>query len=179
MSSSRRPMQNASRPRRAGRGFVIVVALASTLAGCGFHLRGDANYAFTTIFVNAATSPTLAAEMRRALAATGNAHVASDAKSAQVILDIPVVADDKEVLTLSGGGSVREYLLIKHVHFRLHDADGNEWLPPGEIALRRAYTFSESEALARETQEQRLLKEMQTDAVQQLVRRLQAAKKPA
>ena len=33
--------------------------------------------------------------------------------------------------------------------------------------------------LARDTQEQRLLKEMQTDAVQQIVRRLQAAKKPA
>jgi outer membrane lipopolysaccharide assembly protein LptE/RlpB len=33
--------------------------------------------------------------------------------------------------------------------------------------------------LAREAQEARLLKEMQTDAVQQIVRRLQAAKKPA
>jgi outer membrane lipopolysaccharide assembly protein LptE/RlpB len=33
--------------------------------------------------------------------------------------------------------------------------------------------------LARDTQEQRLLREMQTDAVQQIVRRLQAAKKPA
>ena len=161
------------------RKFAVVAALTFVLSACGFHLRGEANYTFTTIFVNAATAPTLAAEMRRALAATGNAHVATDAKSAQVILDIPVVADDKEVLSLSGGGSVREFLLIKRVQFRLHDPEGNEWLPPGEIALRRSYTFSESEALARETQEQRLLKEMQTDAVQQLVRRLQAAKKPA
>ncbi len=96
-----------------------------------------------------------------------------------MILDIPFVADDKEVLSLSGGGAVREYQLIKRVRFRLHDADGNEWLPPGEIALRRSYTFNESEVLARDAQEQRLLKEMQTDAVQQLVRRLQAANKPA
>ena len=43
---------------------------------------------------------------------------------------------------------------------------------PGEIALRRTYTFSESEVLARDTQEQRLLRDMQTDAVQQMVRRL-------
>jgi len=121
----------------------------------------------------------MASELKRALAATGSARIADDAKSAQVILDIPLVADDKEVLSLSGGGSVREYLLVRRVQFRLHDPDGNEWLPPGEIALRRSYTFSESEALARETQEQRLLKDMQTDAVQQLVRRLQAAKKPA
>jgi LPS-assembly lipoprotein len=149
------------------------------LAGCGFHLRGEANYTFSTIFVSAPGAPTMASELRRALDATGNAHVTPEAKGAQVILDIPVVADDKEVLSLSAGGSVREYLLVKRVQFRLHDADGNEWLPPGVITLRRSYTFSESEVLARDAQEQRLLKEMQTDAVQQLVRRLQAAKKPA
>jgi len=155
------------------------LALAAALAGCGFHPRGEAKYTFESIFVNAPGAPTLAAELRRALAATGNARLVDDPKNAQVIVDIPLVANDKEVLSLSGAGSVREYLLVKRVQFRLHDAEGNDWLPPGEVALRRSYTFSESEVLARDTQEQRLLKDMQTDAVQQLVRRLQAAKKPA
>jgi LPS-assembly lipoprotein len=164
---------------RFARGLLAAIAAALTLAGCGFHLRGAATYTFTSIFVNAPGAPGLAAEMRRALDATGSAAVVDDPKKAQVILDIPLVADDKEVLSLSGAGSVQEYLLIKRVGFRLHDADGNDWLPAGEIALRRSYTFSESEVLARGTQEQRLLKEMQTDAVQQLIRRLQAAKKPA
>lgn len=158
---------------------LVAAALSLALAACGFQLRGEAHYTFDSIFVNAPGSPLMAAELRRALAATGSAHIADDAKSAQVILDIPVVVDDKEVLSLSGGGAVREYLLVKRVQFRLHDADGADWLPAGEIALRRSYSFNESEALARETQEQRLLKDMQTDAVQQLVRRLQAAHKPA
>src|SRR5512135_1393788 len=117
--------------------------------------------------------------VRRALAAAGSARVVDTAKDAQVILDIPSVTDDKEVLSLTGAGSVREYELTKRVEFRLHDAEGGEWLPPGEITLRRSYSFSESEVLAREAQEQRLLKDMQNDAVQQLVRRLQAARKPA
>jgi len=65
------------------------------------------------------------------------------------------------------------------VSFRLHDADGLDWLPAGEITLRRSYTFNETEVLARDAEEQRLLREMQRDAVAQLVRRLQAAKKPA
>jgi LPS-assembly lipoprotein len=168
--------------RRSLSGRVALVALCSValfLGACGFHLRGEASYTFDTIYVNSTGAPTLAAELRRALAATGNARVVEDPKNAQVIVDFPVVSDDKEVLSISGGGSVREYLLIKRVQFRLHDADGNDWLPQAEIALRRSYTFSESEVLARNTQEQRLLREMQTDAVQQLVRRLQAAKKPA
>jgi LPS-assembly lipoprotein len=158
--------------------FIALVA-AFVLAGCGFHLRGEAKYTFTTIYVNAPSAPSMAAEMRRALEATGSAKVVTDAKQAQVILDIPTVADDKEVLSLSGAGAVEEYLLVKRVSFRLHDADGRDWLPAGDIQLRRSYTFSQSEVLARGAQEERLLKEMQTDAVQQLIRRLQAAKKPA
>ena len=157
--------------------FAIVV-LSLALAGCGFHLRGKATYTFTTIAVNAPSAPALATQLRRALDETGSAKVV-DAKDAQVILDIPTVADDKEVLSLSGAGSVQEYLLVKRVGFRLHDAQGNDWLPPAEISVRRSYTFSESEVLARGTQEQQLLKEMQSDVVQQLIRRLQAAKKPA
>jgi len=158
---------------------VAAILFALALAGCGFHLRGEATYAFSTIYVNAPGAPLLAAEMKRALNSTGSAKTVDDSKQAQVILDIPLVADDKEVLSISGAGAVEEYALIKRVGFRLHDAVGNDWLPAGEISLRRSYTFSESQVLARGTQEERLLKEMQTDAVQQMIRRLQAAKKPA
>ena len=158
---------------------VAAILFALALASCGFHLRGEATYAFSTIYVNAPGAPLLAAEMKRALNSTGSAKTVDDSKQAQVILDIPLVADDKEVLSISGAGAVEEYALIKRVSFRLHDPLGNDWLPAGEIQLRRSYTFSESQVLARGSQEERLLKEMQTDAVQQLIRRLQAAKKPA
>ncbi len=178
--AARRPSRAAGLRRlMAAARIPAVLALCCTLAACGFHLRGEASYAFTSIYVNAPGAPALAAELERALAATGSARVVHVAKDAQVVLDIPSVADDKEVLSLSGAGGVREYQLTKRVDFRLHDPDGGPWLPPGEITLRRSYSFSESEVLAREAQEERLLKEMQTDAVQQLVRRLQAARKPA
>ena len=157
----------------------LLFTFTLALAGCGFHLRGEASFAFQTIFVNGAGAPTIAAELRRALAATGNAKIVEDPKNAEVIVDFPFVSDDKEVLSISGTGAVREYLLIKRVQFRVHDADGIDWLPVGEIALRRTYTFSESDVLARNTQEGRLLKEMELDAVAQLVRRLETAKKPA
>lgn len=158
---------------------LLLACLMPALASCGFHLRGAATYTFTTIYVNATGSPPIGAALRRALADTGSAKVADDPKNAQVVIDIPTVVDDKEVLSLSQSGAVREYQLIKRVSFRVHDSDGNDWLPAGEIVVRRAYTFNESEVLARDAQEQRLLREMQQDVVQQLVRRLQAAHKPA
>lgn len=148
-------------------------------SSCGFHLRGEATYPFDTIFVNAPSSPPLSAELTRALTGASKAKVVTTATGAEVALDVPSVIDDKEVLSLSSGGSVREYQLIKRVSFRLHDKEGNDWMPAGEIVVRRSYTFNETQVLARDLQEQRLLREMQTDAVQQIVRRLQAAKKPA
>lgn len=176
-----RRLPGATRGRRATSiaRMSISVILGCTLAACGFHLRGEANFTFTTIYVNGASAPSLTAELRRALADTGSARVVQSAQDAQVVLDITRVADDKEVLSLSAAGGVLEYQLTKRVDFRVHGPDGAQWLPPGEITLRRSYSYSESEVLAREAQEQRLLKEMQSDAVQQLIRRLQAARKPS
>ncbi len=155
------------------------LALVGALASCGFHLRGDADFPFETIFVNVPSSPPMAAELTRAIGAESKAKVVETAAGAEVVLEVPIVVDDKDVLSLSSGGSVREYALVKRVAFRLHDKNGADWMPAGEVIVRRSYTFNETQVLARELQEQRLLREMQTDAVQQIVRRLQTARKPA
>ena len=154
-------------------------ALALALASCGFHPRGDATFQFGSIFVNAPSSPPISTELTRSIASASSTKVVESAVNADVVLDVPVVIDDKDVLSLSSGGSVREYQLVKRVQFRLHDKAGIDWMPAGEIVVRRSYTFNETQVLARDLQEQRLLREMQTDAVQQIIRRLQAAKKPA
>ncbi len=157
----------------------LAAGLAAGLAACGFQLRGTAAYSFASVFVNAPAALPLASELNRAIASGSSARLATTAESAQVVLELPSVLDDKEVLSLTGGGSVREYQLITRIAFRLHDKQGNDWLPPGEIVIRRSYTFNETQVLARDLQEQRLRRDMQTDVVQQLVRRLQAAKGPA
>jgi LPS-assembly lipoprotein len=152
--------------------------LALLLASCGFHLRGDVTYAFTTLYINSPPNMPFAADMKRALTG-GGTQLVETATAAQVILDLPSVVDDKQVLSLSGGGRAREYLLTKRVNFALHDSSGKDWLPGGEIVIRRSFTFNESEVLAREHEEAKLLREMQQDAVQQIMRRLQSAKQPA
>ena len=151
--------------------------LAGTLSACGFHLRGEVSYAFTSLYVSAAATAPLTGELKRALE-NGGVKLVGAADAGEAILDVGNVSDDKTVLSLSSGGRVREYQLIKRVTMALHDANGRDWLPASEIVIRRTYTFNESEVLAREAQETRMLREMQTDVVQQIVRRLQAAKKP-
>ena len=169
---------SSSDARRGVLRFVAAAALSAVLAACGFHLRGDVTYAFSTLYINAPPNTPFAAELKRTLAG-GSATLVDSATSAQAVLDLGTIVDDKQVLSLSGGGRAREYQLIKRVTFALHDTTGKDWLPAAEIVVRRSYTFNESEVLARESEEAKLLKEMQTDAVQQVVRRLQTAKKPA
>jgi LPS-assembly lipoprotein len=129
--------------------------------------------------VSAPGQPTFATELARALEASGGAKVADNAAGAQAIVEITRVFDDKQVLSLSPGGRVQEYVLSKTIVFRVRSNDGREWAPPDEIMILRSYTYDDSERLAREIQEQRLLREMQSDAVQQIVRRLQSVRPPA
>jgi LPS-assembly lipoprotein len=158
---------------------VVTLVLASALSSCGFHLRGEAHYAFDTVFLSAPAALPVTVELKRSLEGIGSAKLVATPQAAQVVLDIVSVEDNKQILSLSGGGKVSEFLLIKRVLVRVHDNDGNDWLPTSEVLVRRSYTYSDTEALAKEVQEQRLWREMQTDAVQQIVRRLQAARKPA
>jgi LPS-assembly lipoprotein len=155
-------------------GFVVSVALV----GCGFHLRGEAHYSFDTLFVNSPASQPFTIDLKRSLQGAGSAQIVGSVDQAQAILDIAAVENNKLILSLSSGGKVSEFLLTKRVLFRVRDKDGNDWLPTAEIVVRRTYTYSDTEALAKEYEEQRLWHDMQDDAIQLIVRRLQTAKKP-
>jgi len=156
----------------------IGIVLSGALVACGFHLRGEAHYPFDTLFVNSPASQPLTTDLKRSLQGAGSAKIVSSADQAQAILDITAVENNKQILSLTSGGKVSEFLLIKRVLFRVRDKDGNDWLPTAEIVVRRTYTYSDAEALAKEYEEQRLWHDMQDDAIQLIVRRLQLAKKP-
>jgi LPS-assembly lipoprotein len=160
----------------AMRTLLAVLAATLAVAACGFHLRGYAPLTFSTLYISAPGNPSMLTDLRRAIEGNGGTKLVDKPTEAQAILDITAVVDDKQVLSLTSGGRVQEYALSKRVNFSLHDAAGKELIPAAEIVIRRSYTFNESEVLARLSEEERTLKEMQSDAVQQILRRLQAAK---
>ncbi len=171
----------ARRMRAAGDALgrlIAGVTLACGVAACGFHLRGEANFAFSSVYISSPTAASINTALQRSLEGAGSATVVGAADKAQVVLEVNSVEDDKHILSLSSGGKVFEFLLTKRILFRVHDADGNDWLPTSEVVIRRTYTYSDTEVLAKAYQEERLWRDMQTDAVQQIVRRLQTAKKP-
>src|SRR5438045_9615352 len=112
---------------------VLLFVLSAMLGACGFHLRGQATYTFSSIYVNTTGAPVFQSELKRALEGAGSAKLAATAAAADVILDIPAIVDEKDVLSLSAGGSVREFSLLMAVGFRIQDKEGSDLLQPGEV----------------------------------------------
>ena len=155
----------------------LVVALLLTLAACGFRLRGTADVPFETIFLPGATGG-IALDLKRNIQVGTNAKVVDDAAKAEAVLQFTEETKQKEVLSLTGTGKVREFQLRYRVGFRVHDGKGGDYVPQSTIQLTRDVTFNDTEILAKEQEEQILFRDMQTDMVQQILRRLAAAKKP-
>jgi LPS-assembly lipoprotein len=108
--------------------------------------------------------------------AGGSTRITDAPEQAEVLLQILSEAQEKQILSLTGGGRVSEYQLRYRVLFRLTDSKNREHIPASEILLRRDYSFSDDQALAKESEEAQLYRDMRSDAVRQLVRRLQSAK---
>jgi len=157
----------------------IMLTAALLLSACGFQLRGTAQLPFSTIYVQAPPTSQFATQVRRAVQAGSSTRLASAPEQAEVLLQILNEAQEKQILSLSGGGRVSEYLLRYRVFFRLTDSKNREHIPASEIVQQRDFSYSDDQALAKESEEAQLYRDMRNDAVRQLVRRLQAAKLPS
>lgn len=146
------------------------------LAGCGFQLRGSATLPFDTLYVQAPVGSQFGTQLRRLVTAGSNTRIVDSAQGADATLVLVNEVREKNILSLSGGGRVREFQLRYRMSYRLLDRNAVEILPTSEILLVRDLSYSDSDTLSKEAEEALLFRDMQSDAVQQLLRRLQVAK---
>jgi LPS-assembly lipoprotein len=163
--------------KQSRRKVVLTPFFLALLAGCGFRLRGTADVPFESLYVPGATTG-IALDLKRNIQAGTNARVVDDPKAADAVLQFTEETRQKEILSLTGTGRVREFQLRYRVGFRVHDGKGADYVPQSVIQLTRDVTFNDAEILAKESEEQLLFRDMQTDMVQQIMRRLAAAKQP-
>ena len=158
--------------------FLGLAGVTFLLAGCGFQLRQAPNFAFSSIYIAGAPGSPLGNELRRTIASGGNVKVvdAAGINSAEVVLDLVGDQREKVVVGLNASGQVREFQLRTRVKFKLRTPQGKELIPETELLQQRDISFNESAALAKEAEESLLYRDMQSDIVQQLMRRLAAVK---
>lgn len=154
---------------------LLVMSLLFAISACGFQLRGQiSNLPFDTIHVTAPPGHPIGIDVERAISVSTTAKVVRNPENAQVILQILSAVNEKKILSLSSGGRVREFQLGYRVSARLIDAQGTEIAPLEEISLTRVLPFLDAQVLAKAAEEEMLYKDMQIDAVQQIIRRIAA-----
>lgn len=179
-------LRHLLRWRRGAAALAVTVSAACLMSACGFHLRGsqgEAKLPFQTIYLGFAETSPLGIELQRNIRASGatkdSTTVVSDPKTAQAVLEVLEETRNKAILSLNSQGRVREYTLTYMLRFRVKDNAGREWMAPATITLRRTLNFDETQVLAQESEENLLYRDMQSDLVRQILRRLAAIKPPA
>ncbi len=146
------------------------------LSACGFQLRGVYTLPFDTLYVAQPETSELRAIIKRNVEASTQTRVVTEAKDAQATLTILGDAPVKNILSLNSAGRVREFQLVRTFTFRVTDPKGQDFVPASTIRITREITFNDAAVLAKDTEEALLWRDMQNDLVQQLLRRLAAAK---
>lgn len=167
---------NAARRRLLS---VLGIAPALGLVGCGFALRQTQNFPFKTLYGNFSENSPLGVEMRRNLLGSGQIDLVTDPKKmpdVDAILDILSELRQQVVVGMNASGQVREMQLRLRVSFRLRTPQGEEWIEPVELYQQRDLSFTETAALSKEIEMNMMYRDMQTDIVQQIMRRLSIVK---
>lgn len=157
---------------------LMALALGLGLSGCGFELRRAPEFAFKTIYVAVPPTSLLGVELKRHLAVSEVELITEAQRQAQaaVVLELLGEQRTKVVAGMGPTGQVREFQLRMSLRFRLRTPQGKELIPETELVQQRDQSYDEVYALAKEAEEVMLYRNMQSDLVQQILRRLAAVK---
>lgn len=171
-------MQQSLSPKPAARrvrASLASVALAVLLAGCGFHLQGvgalPSAMVRTYVTTDEPHSP-FQQSLREVLRQRGAEVLAAPADGAAV-LNITSDETGQRVLSVSARNIPREYEVYYSVTFSLRV--GEESLATNEsLVVTRAYTFDETQVLAKAAEEQILRRALAEDLARRVLQRIQA-----
>lgn len=159
----------------ARRRLALAGAAAAALSACGFELRRAPQLHFQRIqLAGFGPRSPLAAELRSNLEAIEGTQVVESAAQAQVVFEALADARDRSVVASTATGLVREVQLRARLQFRLGTPAGKELIAPTEIVQVRELSYNEGIALAKQYEEAAQFRNMQSDIVAQVIRRLAA-----
>jgi LPS-assembly lipoprotein len=155
---------------------ILLVLATLLISACGFHLRGDYSLPFETLYIGLPEISDLRAVIKRTVEASTQTRIVDSAKEAEATLLVLADTQEKKILSLNSAGRVREFQLTRTFVFKVVDGKNGVFLPQRALAISREMTFDDSAVLSKAAEEGLLWRDIQNDLVQQLMRRLAAAK---
>jgi len=153
------------------RRLLLALPAALLLAGCGFSRRRAPRLAFASIvLVGFAPRSPMAAELTRVL--REQVQVLPAPERAEVVLEALVDARERSIVASTAAAQVREVQLRLRLNLIARTPSGRLLIPRAELLAARDLSTTESAVLAKGFEEAELYRELQTDVVQQVLRRL-------
>ncbi len=154
----------------------LVAATTLLLSACGFQLRGAYVLPYESLHIGLPDVSVIGAGLKRQIIAGGGTRLTDTREEAQGTLIQSAELRERQILSLSTAGRVREVRLRFRFSYRVVDAKGRDLVPPTGVELTRDLTYDDSAVLSKEQEEQLLWRDMENDLVQQLLRRLSTVK---
>lgn len=180
-SASPQAGQPAALPveRRAWLRAAAAGALTLGLAGCGFRLRGALKLPFASLRSNLSERSEIGRELRAQLQASGvqlvePATIGQSQPPADIELTVLKEQRERAVVGITSIGQVRELQLRVRFKFRVRSGKGRDLIDDLELLQERDLSYDEALVLGKQAEEELLYREMQSDIVRQLMRRLAA-----
>jgi LPS-assembly lipoprotein len=167
MNPTTMPLRRFSLPLAA-------LLLAVLVAGCGFQLRGAQGSAlpYKTLHIALPESAEVRIWLERYIRAGGGATLVDERSAAEAVFEQLEDSRQKTILSINAQGRVRENRLQLTYRFRVVNAKGQEIVAPNELSLSRDVTYDDSNVLAKEGEERLLWRDMTSELVNQIMRRL-------
>jgi len=151
---------------------ITILSLMFFVGACGFQLRGNIQANFDSISItggSASFNKTLQRKFRQA------GITIESANKAEKIVEIIKNNFTKTILSLTGTGAVSEFQLDYEVIYRFKNQNGS-WNEPITIEASRSYTYDDTDILAKDEEEKRLVAGMEDQLIKTMATQISLAK---
>lgn len=158
---------------------LIVGVVLLMLGGCGFHLVGQRPLpeALQRVHVDLiapyrVNEPPVESHLRTLLLRRG-AQVSQRVAPGVTAIRLTDLSTVREILSVGTDGKALEFSLVTQVRMSVH-RDGDILMPATQIEVSRDFSFNAEQVLAKEVEEERLRRFIQTEIAELLLIRLEA-----
>lgn len=150
---------------------LLVLAFATLLGACGFHLRGSSANEYSLDALNL-TAHNSYGDLVKNLRQTLERHGVQQNDQAAYRFDLSRETGKSRAISYTSSAREAEYEMLQQVEYNLY-GPGNLLLLSDKVEARRIYIHDENNLIGSEKEQQQLHRELQQELVEQLALRLQ------
>jgi len=153
----------------------LAAVLLLSLAGCGFHFRGNPEFPpqMAVVHIDAVDRYSLFYRELVTVLRRSDIRIANDPVEARTIIRIRSDDTGRRLLSVTARNVPAEYEVYYRIRFSV-DVDGVEAVPPEQFVLARDFTFDETKVLGKANEEENIRRAIARDLVGLVTRRLTA-----